>query len=331
MSYYDKKRQLLQSSQFFRDTQNILEWIQRYNPSSILPPKSFDLAVLILSTWKKLRALEKNVDFYSPGDIYKHYCILFVFLYKASLLFSLEICNSIVLSSVYWVKSFSHSDNKRGCFWLQFSYVQPTLVFFANGILLVFYHYAKGKFFDDVGDATLLSPLLQNLVWESRKSSDNRSAIFMSNLKNCEFLDNCERPRGKTEATKIRSSGTSKRVRTIFSPSQLERLEQEFKLQQYMVGSERSQLAHSLRLAESQVCTFQNFCKFPINFSTQQHYSRKFSNLFYTGTGIKAFVQSSFQSTWLFPWHRVALEIELQNICFVLGIIVYLFFCIRTK
>ena len=38
-----------------------------------------------------------------------------------------------------------------------------------------------------------------------------------------------------------RKSGTkSKRVRTIFTPEQLERLEAEFERQQYMVGTERS-------------------------------------------------------------------------------------------
>ena len=35
-------------------------------------------------------------------------------------------------------------------------------------------------------------------------------------------------------------SGKAKRVRTIFTPEQLERLEAEFERQQYMVGTERS-------------------------------------------------------------------------------------------
>ncbi len=37
--------------------------------------------------------------------------------------------------------------------------------------------------------------------------------------------------------------GKSKRVRTIFTPEQLERLEAEFERQQYMVGTERSVLS----------------------------------------------------------------------------------------
>jgi hypothetical protein len=50
-----------------------------------------------------------------------------------------------------------------------------------------------------------------------------------------------------------------KRVRTIFTPEQLERLEQEFERQQYMVGTERYYLASSLNLSEAQVKVwFQN-------------------------------------------------------------------------
>lgn len=47
--------------------------------------------------------------------------------------------------------------------------------------------------------------------------------------------------------------GKSKRVRTIFTPEQLERLEAEFERQQYMVGPERLYLAHTLQLTEAQV------------------------------------------------------------------------------
>lgn len=44
-----------------------------------------------------------------------------------------------------------------------------------------------------------------------------------------------------------------KRIRTIFTPEQLERLELEFERQQYMVGPERMYLASALGLSESQV------------------------------------------------------------------------------
>lgn len=51
----------------------------------------------------------------------------------------------------------------------------------------------------------------------------------------------------------------AKRVRTIFTAEQLERLEAEFERQQYMVGPERLYLAAALRLTEAQVKVwFQN-------------------------------------------------------------------------
>ncbi|XP_053113418.1 homeobox protein notochord-like [Hemicordylus capensis] len=50
-----------------------------------------------------------------------------------------------------------------------------------------------------------------------------------------------------------------KRVRTVFTPEQLERLEKEFLKQQYMVGTERVDLAATLHLSETQVKVwFQN-------------------------------------------------------------------------
>ncbi|CAF1140068.1 unnamed protein product [Adineta steineri] len=50
-----------------------------------------------------------------------------------------------------------------------------------------------------------------------------------------------------------------KRIRTIFTPEQLERLELEFDKQQYMVGNERFYLATTLDLTEAQVKVwFQN-------------------------------------------------------------------------
>lgn len=49
------------------------------------------------------------------------------------------------------------------------------------------------------------------------------------------------------------SKNKSKRIRTIFTTEQLERLEAEFEKQQYMVGSERLYLAQELHLSEGQV------------------------------------------------------------------------------
>ena len=51
----------------------------------------------------------------------------------------------------------------------------------------------------------------------------------------------------------------NKRVRTIFTPDQLEQLEKIFEKQQYMVGTERYYLASKLQLSEAQVKVwFQN-------------------------------------------------------------------------
>ncbi|XP_041369517.1 pituitary homeobox 2-like [Gigantopelta aegis] len=63
-------------------------------------------------------------------------------------------------------------------------------------------------------------------------------------------------PKDKSEK---KSSSKGKRIRTIFTPEQLERLEVEFERQQYMVGTERYYLAASLNLTEAQVKVwFQN-------------------------------------------------------------------------
>ncbi|CAJ0942119.1 unnamed protein product, partial [Ranitomeya imitator] len=50
-----------------------------------------------------------------------------------------------------------------------------------------------------------------------------------------------------------------KRIRTVFTPEQLEKLEKDFLKQQYMVGTERVDLAATLGLTETQVKVwFQN-------------------------------------------------------------------------
>nr|XP_014092721.1 homeobox protein goosecoid [Bactrocera oleae] len=70
---------------------------------------------------------------------------------------------------------------------------------------------------------------------------------------------NLQREKHKSESNGKKSSMKNKRVRTIFTPEQLERLEAEFERQQYMVGPERLYLAHTLQLTEAQVKVwFQN-------------------------------------------------------------------------
>jgi hypothetical protein len=56
-----------------------------------------------------------------------------------------------------------------------------------------------------------------------------------------------------------KSKPQSKRIRTIFTTEQIEKLEAEFNKQQYMVGNERLYLATSLHLTEAQV-KVKKFC-----------------------------------------------------------------------
>lgn len=66
-------------------------------------------------------------------------------------------------------------------------------------------------------------------------------------------------PTIKTIAKRPNRAHKSKRVRTIFTPEQLRRLEHEFSNQMYLVGHDRGFLAKSLNLTESQVKVwFQN-------------------------------------------------------------------------
>ncbi|NXG45886.1 NOT2 protein, partial [Psilopogon haemacephalus] len=74
-------------------------------------------------------------------------------------------------------------------------------------------------------------------------------------------LSHCMEANSLGPAVPWRSGGPCKmkRVRTVFKPEQLERLEQEFLKQQYMVGTERVDLAATLHLTETQVKVwFQN-------------------------------------------------------------------------
>ncbi|KAA0186101.1 Not2-like [Hyalella azteca] len=75
----------------------------------------------------------------------------------------------------------------------------------------------------------------------------------------------------------------SKRIRTIFTAEQLERLEAEFSRQQYMVGPERVFLANSLQLSEAQVKVwFQNRrIKWRKQFIEKQH--GRFSSVYSDG------------------------------------------------
>nr|BAD91047.1 homeodomain protein HpNot [Hemicentrotus pulcherrimus] len=94
--------------------------------------------------------------------------------------------------------------------------------------------------------ATNLGSHDENLTSNAFESRRNADSDTDKNLKRLRCDESEWNPRAK-------------RVRTIFTQEQLERLEQEFDRQQYMVGSERLYLAAELNLSESQVKVwFQN-------------------------------------------------------------------------
>ena len=83
------------------------------------------------------------------------------------------------------------------------------------------------------------------------------TCIICFTEKNCDVLAGSGAVGGAGSSKK---PAKSKRVRTIFTPEQLERLEAEFERQQYMVGPERLYLAHALQLTEAQVSYYISKC-----------------------------------------------------------------------
>ncbi|OTF69336.1 hypothetical protein BLA29_014568 [Euroglyphus maynei] len=83
----------------------------------------------------------------------------------------------------------------------------------------------------------------------------------MKNVKNCKkhgLANNNKKTAMKSKNlingnTTTTALNKSKRIRTIFTPEQLECLENEFEKQQYMVGTGRLYLASTLNLTEAQV------------------------------------------------------------------------------
>lgn len=96
-----------------------------------------------------------------------------------------------------------------------------------------------------------LNPSRSNVRSPLCSSASIVIALFDFNLSCYYFLIPLEK--SPADISK-KCGGKSKRVRTIFTPEQLERLEAEFERQQYMVGPERLYLAHTLQLTEAQVC-----------------------------------------------------------------------------
>ncbi|KAH3789762.1 homeobox protein HEX homolog pha-2-like [Dreissena polymorpha] len=91
-------------------------------------------------------------------------------------------------------------------------------------------------------------------------SHTSLSSAYIQQTESPGQLEKCESksPPALPQSTWSKQS-KGKRVRTIFTPEQLERMEAEFERQQYMVGTERYYLASSLNLTEAQVKVwFQN-------------------------------------------------------------------------
>ncbi|CAF0856450.1 unnamed protein product [Didymodactylos carnosus] len=103
---------------------------------------------------------------------------------------------------------------------------------------------------ESVATSPFRSPISSYAIYNQLKSLQEQDIASSENLCN----------RKTSPLTTPRQNGTRpKRIRTIFTPEQLERLEAEFEKQQYMVGNERYYLATTLNLSEAQVKVwFQN-------------------------------------------------------------------------
>ncbi|XP_050046295.1 uncharacterized protein [Dermacentor andersoni] len=103
---------------------------------------------------------------------------------------------------------------------------------------------------------------IEALLGLGPESPDSSTPAPSSGSESCGGAESRRRPdtcNGGGGGRRQSSEPRPKRVRTIFSAEQLERLEAEFQQQQYMVGPERLYLAASLRLTEAQVKVwFQN-------------------------------------------------------------------------
>lgn len=115
-------------------------------------------------------------------------------------------------------------------------------------------------------------PFLKFSIEAILAKPENIKQEIKSNETTEEFSQEFEEPNLLDESKQVASKGkkrkqsrksiesnSNKRMRTIFTQEQLDKLEIEFNRQQYMVGSERSFLASSLNLTEAQVkIWFQN-------------------------------------------------------------------------
>ncbi|KAF2352776.1 Homeobox domain [Trinorchestia longiramus] len=87
-------------------------------------------------------------------------------------------------------------------------------------------------------------------------------------------------PTNNGSVTSTGKTNKTKRIRTIFTAEQLERLEAEFARQQYMVGPERVYLAQSLRLSEAQVKVWFQNRRIKWRKQTTEKQQKRFPNAF---------------------------------------------------
>ena len=100
-----------------------------------------------------------------------------------------------------------------------------------------------------------IDSILGNVNKEEKPSPDQEKHDVSSESTGDKNMSRKRKNNAKSSVDK----SSNKRLRTIFTQEQLDRLEVEFMRQQYMVGSERSYLADSMNLSESQVkIWFQN-------------------------------------------------------------------------
>lgn len=115
--------------------------------------------------------------------------------------------------------------------------------------------------YNNVGTAGLKSNRTQydGSFMNGKRKADNCNENKHAKSIKLEKTGSASSPRDHSLAHGRQKSPKPKRVRTIFTSEQLERLEAEFEEQQYMVGPERQHLAYALNLTEAQVKVwFQN-------------------------------------------------------------------------
>ncbi|XP_054168651.1 homeobox protein Hox-D3-like [Oppia nitens] len=125
--------------------------------------------------------------------------------------------------------------------------------------------YVKATNYHKTKNVSSVSPDSTAKDLNSLSNTERKIKCLANNLQSskrsleCDQSSDATKPEDSAVVMKCRTQSKSKRVRTIFTPEQLDKLEAEFERQQYMVGPERLYLASTLNLSEAQVKVwFQN-------------------------------------------------------------------------